>query len=130
MIWIDLTEEVLRQRVLALAPLALGESYRQGWSPQEFIGALLCDACGAQVDLRAPEEGELSGWTTTGNRSHPGSQFAGPAGTSRPWSPASCSLHHRPDSLRIEDSRTTASRLAARKAAAKWEIPLAASTRR
>lgn len=65
MIWIELTEEVLRQRVVALAGLALGESYRLGWSPEEFIGALMCDACGANVDL-ARETPELAGWSTTG----------------------------------------------------------------
>jgi hypothetical protein len=65
MIWIDLTEEVLRQRIVALAGLALGESYRLGWSPQEFIGALMCDACGASVDLR--DASDLTGWSTTGN---------------------------------------------------------------
>jgi hypothetical protein len=67
MIWIDLTEEVLRQRVVTLATLALGESYRLGWSPQEFVGALVCDeGCGASVNLRASDV-DLTGWTTTGD---------------------------------------------------------------
>lgn len=62
--WIDLTEQVLRQRVVELASLALGQSYKLGWSPQEFVGALCCDQCGARVDLR--EALDVAGWTTTG----------------------------------------------------------------
>jgi hypothetical protein len=88
MIWIDLTEEVLRQRVVALAPLALGESYRLGWSPQEFIGALVCDACGATLDLADEDPLDLTGWSTTGTL-RDGFQDRCPTCSSKPYrSPA------------------------------------------
>jgi len=65
-IWADLTEQVLAQRVAILAFQALGQSYVNGWKPEDFLACISCDGCDLTLDLRAGTP-DLSGWTTSGD---------------------------------------------------------------